>query len=143
MCVSKYVCLFLVYSFLGWIFESAFCTTKSGKWENRGFLYGPIVPIYGTGAVAISLIVRLPVGRGVVLSPALIYIISVIGSAILEYATSWILEKLFHALWWDYSKLPLNILGRVSLFTSLGFGFGGLSKMKRSVGDSADKIDKE
>ena len=126
MCVSKYVCLFLIYSFLGWIFESAFCTIKSGKWENRGFLYGPIVPIYGTGAVAISLIVRLSVGRGVVLSPALIYIISVIGSAILEYATSWILEKLFHALWWDYSKLPLNIHGRVSLFTSLGFGFGGL-----------------
>ena len=126
MRISKYVCLFLIYSFLGWIFESVFCTIKSGRWENRGFLYGPVVPIYGTGAVVISLVVRFCVGRGFVLSPVLIYIISVIGSAILEYVTSWILEKLFHALWWDYSKLPLNINGRISLFTSLGFGFGGL-----------------
>ena len=52
--------------------------------------------------------------------------ISVIGSAILEFTTSWVLEKLFHAVWWDYSNLPFNLQGRISLFTSLGFGFAGL-----------------
>ena len=127
MWISRYVCLFLIYSYLGWIYETVFCTIKEGKWENRGFLYGPITPIYGAGAVAISVIVRLFAERGAALSPWLIYIISVFGSAILEYATSWGMEKIFHALWWDYSNLPLNVHGRISLFTSLGFGFAGLA----------------
>ncbi len=126
MWISKYVCLFLIYSFLGWIYETVFCTIKDGKWENRGFLYGPVVPIYGTGAVAISVIVYFFAGQGIILSPWLVYVISVIGSAFLEYTTSWIMEKLFHALWWDYSHFPLNLHGRISLFTSLGFGAAGL-----------------
>ena len=126
MWISKYVCLFMIYSFMGWVYESIFCTIKGGKWENRGFLYGPVCPIYGTGAVAISVIMNLTLGNGVVLSAWQIFAISVIGSAVLEYVTSWALEKLFRAAWWDYSKLPLNIHGRISLFTSLGFGLGGL-----------------
>lgn len=126
MWISRYVCLFLIYSCLGWIYETIYCTILDGKWENRGFLYGPVVPIYGTGAVAISFVVHFSAGHGVDLSPGLIYIISVFGSAVLEYTTSWGMEKIFHALWWDYSKLPLNLHGRISLFTSLGFGVAGL-----------------
>lgn len=126
MWISRYVCLFLIYSCLGWIYETIFCTIKEGKWENRGFLYGPVVPIYGTGAVAISLVVHFSAGRGAAFSPWLIYVISVLGSAVLEYTTSWGIEKLFHALWWDYSSLPLNVHGRISLLTSLGFGVAGV-----------------
>ena len=126
MWISRYVCLFMVYSFMGWVYETVFCTVKGGKWENRGFLIGPICPIYGTGAVIISLLMDRTIGNGADIRLWQIYLISVVGSALLEYITSWTLEKLFHAVWWDYSNLPLNIHGRISLFTSLGFGLGGL-----------------
>ena len=59
MIVSKYICLFFIYSFLGWIYETIFCTIKGGKWENRGFLYGPICPIYGTGAALVIFLTEL------------------------------------------------------------------------------------
>ena len=126
MVVSKYVCLFMIYSLIGWVYESIYCTVKSGKWENRGFLYGPACPIYGTGAVAISILITLTAGADVSFEPWQIFLISVAGSAVLEYITSWALEKTFHALWWDYSYLPFNLNGRISLFTSLGFGGAGL-----------------
>ena len=126
MWISKYVCLFIIYSFMGWVYETIFCTIKGGKWENRGFMYGPVCPIYGTGAIAASLIMKLTLENQIELSWWQIYLISVAGSAVLEYVTSLALEKLFHAVWWDYSNLPLNLHGRISLFTSLGFGFGGL-----------------
>ena len=126
MLISRYVCLFTIYSVMGWIYESIYSTVKTGKWDNRGFLFGPVCPIYGTGAVTIILITGLANDGGLDLVPWQIFIISVVGSAILEYVTSWTLEKLFHAVWWDYSHLPLNLNGRISLFTSLGFGGGGL-----------------
>ena len=126
MWISRYVCLFIIYSFMGWVYETIFCTIKDGKWENRGFLYGPVCPIYGTGAIAISVIMKLTLESQIELIWWQIFLISVVGSAVLEYVTSWALEKLFHAIWWDYSNLPLNLHGRISLFTSLGFGLGGL-----------------
>lgn len=126
MWISRYVCLFMIYSLMGWVYETVFCTIKGGKWENRGFLYGPVCPIYGTGAVAISLIMKLALLKGIELREWQIFVISVVGSAILEYFTAWALEKMFHATWWDYTDFPMNIQGRVSLFTSLGFGLGGL-----------------
>ena len=126
MWISRYVCMFLIYSYLGWLFETSLCTVKCGKWENRGFLYGPVVPIYSAGALAITVVVDLTAQKGIVYSPWSIYCISVLGSAVLEYITSWAMEKIFHALWWDYSGLPLNVQGRISLFTSLGFGIAGL-----------------
>ena len=116
----------MIYSLIGWVYESIYCTVKSGKWENRGFLYGPACPIYGTGAVAISILITLTAGADVSFEPWQIFLISVAGSAVLEYITSWALEKTFHALWWDYSYLPFNLNGRISLFTSLGFGGAGL-----------------
>ena len=111
---------------MGWIYETLFCTIKTGEWDNRGFLFGPVCPIYGTGTVTIITIVGLANEGGLSMLPWQVFLISVVGSAILEYVTSWALEKLFHAVWWDYSHLPLNLHGRISLFTSLGFGGGGL-----------------
>ena len=126
MWLSRYICLFVIYSFMGWIYETLYCTIKNGKWENRGFLFGSACPIYGTGAVAISVIMKVAIGNGILLSLWQIFLIAFIGSAGLEYITSWGLEKLFHAAWWDYSDFPLNLHGRISLFTSMGFGLAGL-----------------
>ncbi len=126
MWLSRYICLFFIYSLMGWIYETLYCTIKSSKWQNRGFLYGPACPIYGTGAVAISLVMRAALANVVMLHVWHVFLIAFIGSACLEYLTSWGLEKLFHAAWWDYSDLPLNLHGRISLFTSLGFGIAGL-----------------
>ena len=125
MLISRFICLFIIYSIFGWIYESLFCTVSQGKWENRGFLYGPVCPIYGTGAVAITLVMSM-VGIAGEIEPWKIFAISVAGSVVLEFTTSWVLEELFHAVWWDYSNLPFNLQGRISLFTSLGFGVVGL-----------------
>ena len=128
MWLSRYVCLFFFYSAVGWVYESVLCTVNTGKWENRGFLFGPICPIYGCGAVTISAIAAFLPGMGdgpTVGNILRIFLISFFGSMVLEYATSWVLEKLFHAVWWDYSDLPFNLNGRISLFTALGFGIAG------------------
>lgn len=126
MIVCRYVCLFILYSMMGWVFESFLCTVNGKKWENRGFLYGPSIPIYGAGATAATILLSETERRGIALEPWQVFLISVLGSAVLEYTTSWTLEKLFHAMWWDYSDLPFNLNGRISLFTSLGFGIAGL-----------------
>ena len=98
-------------------------TLWSGKWESRGFLFGPIIPIYGIGAF-IGLIVFTINNPNA--SKLVVFLTGFIGSIVLEYPTSVILEKLFHAYWWDYSIAPFNINGRVSLFSSLGFGIAAL-----------------
>ncbi len=121
--IHRLIIIFMIYSVFGWIFESAYCTLKDNRWENRGFLFGPSVPIYGVGSILISLISQFSPR---VLSIPEIFVISFFGSIVLEYITSLCLEKIFHASWWDYSNLPFNIKGRVSLFTSLGFGCGGI-----------------
>ncbi len=127
--LAEYICLFFIYGILGWVYESLFCILKTKKWEKRGFLFGPCCPIYGFGAVAISLIAALlpaspqePLWAGLLR----IFLISVFGSMILEYATSVALEKAFHAVWWDYSDMPFNLNGRISLFSTLGFGAAGI-----------------
>lgn len=127
MWISKYFVYFVVFSVMGWVYESAFCTITGGKWQNRGFLYGPVCPIYGVGATSITFIVDQAEAHGLEeLYWWQIFLIAFFGSIVLEYATSYTLEKLFHAYWWDYSDIPLNIHGRVCLPASIGFGVAGL-----------------
>lgn len=126
MWLSKHILIFIIFSFLGWVWESIYCTLCKLKWQARGFLYGPICPIYGFGAVACICLVEFTQSLGIEPSWWQVFLISVVASAILEYTTSWGLEKLFHAYWWDYSNVPLNLNGRISLPTSLGFGLAGL-----------------
>lgn len=115
MIISKVVIWFFMYSAAGWIYEVVYSTITTRHWDNRGFLYAPICPIYGFGAVScVLLLQRFNIWQ--------IFILGVLGSAILEYVTAWALERLFHALWWDYSKVPLNINGYICLPASLGFG---------------------
>lgn len=110
---------FILYSITGWIYETAFCSIKKLKWDNRGMLTGPYCPIYGVGAVLdVLLCSRLPDAKSV-------FFACMLGSAVLEYVTSYTTERLFHAVWWDYSSLPFNLKGRICLSCSLGFGFAG------------------
>lgn len=127
MWISKYFVYFVIYSFMGWIYESIFCTIKNGKWQNRGFLYGPVCPIYGVGATLITFIIdEMNVCGWSTPAWWQIFLIAFLGSIVLEYVTSYLLEKLFHAYWWDYSDIPFNIHGRVCLPASIGFGVAGL-----------------
>lgn len=127
MIISRYFVLFVIGSFLGWVYECIFCTVQTRQWQNRGFLYGPVCPIYGIGVVGASLIVTfLPSVSGGSAPWWQIFIACAVGSAILEYSTSAILERRFHAKWWDYSDKPLNVNGRICLPYTLAFGVAGV-----------------
>ena len=121
--LSYYVTYFIAMSILGYIYETCAMTLWSGKWENRGFLYGPVIPIYGVGSLLATILFTNVMDS---YTPTLVFFIGFLGSAILEFPTSVILEKLFHAYWWDYSSAPFNIQGRVSLFSSMGFGIAAI-----------------
>lgn len=126
MLVCQIFVWFIVYSVVGWIWESTYCTIVERKWQNRGFLYGPACPIYGTGIVGIMLLWHHTLEQGTTLAWWQVFLAMAVGSAILEYVTHWALEKLFHAYWWDYSNMPLNLNGRICLPATIFFGLGGL-----------------
>lgn len=111
------VLLFFIYGFLGWCAEVAFAACKNGRFVNRGFLNGPICPIYGFGLIGVVLMLRPMQGNLLML-----YIGSFLLTSLIELITGFLLEKLFHAKWWDYSKMPLNIGGYVCLLFSLIWG---------------------
>lgn len=112
---------FYIYSFLGWCFESSYVSIRSKKWINRGFMNGPFLPIYGSGAVII-LFSTLPFMS----SPILVYIMSVISATLLELVTGKIMETLFKVKYWDYSNNFLNYKGYICLMSSIAWGFMGL-----------------
>lgn len=126
MFVCQLFVWFVIYSVVGWIWESAYCTAVEHSWQNRGFLYGPYCPIYGTGIVGIMLLWHRVLEQGRTPAWYEVFLVVMVGSAVLEYATHWALEKLFHAYWWDYSNMPLNLNGRICLPASVFFGLGGL-----------------
>ena len=135
MLIAEYFVRFIFFSFLGWIYECTYCTVKSGHWENRGFLIGPVCPIYGFGAVGAWVIfTRLHIFKNGLMGTEQpvwkIFLICAIGSAILEYSISWLLERLFNAKWWDYSDTPLNINGRICLPATCAFGVAGVLIVK-------------
>lgn len=108
---------FFIYSFLGWVWESAYVSIKSRKLVNRGFVNGPFCTIYGAGAVTIYLILR-PLRENL----ALLYLGGVVVATALEYITGWIMETVFHTRWWDYSDKKFNLHGYISLASSLLWG---------------------
>lgn len=119
--ICRYFNMFIIYSFMGWIYESIVMTLWNGKWDNRGFLFGPLCPIYGIGALSISILFdKFSFGA------TEIFLIGMVGSAVLEYTTAWMLEVMFHAYWWDYSGVPLNIKGRICVPATVGFGIAAL-----------------
>ncbi|MBO5617428.1 MAG: putative ABC transporter permease [Pseudobutyrivibrio sp.] len=125
--LSRYFVYFIIYSFIGWIYETCFCTIHEKTWQNRGFLYGPCIPLYGVGATLAQIIfIDLPIDTLRHASYVTIFFGCAIGSFILEYSTSYALEKKFNARWWYYSDMPLNIHGRVCLPFTCCFGFAGI-----------------
>ncbi len=131
MVIAQYFVELIFYSFLGWIWESIYCSAKEKKWADRGFLFGPICPIYGSCVVVASIAFRFIPWLSDQTFPVWgIFIVCAIGSAIAEFSTSWVLEKRFHARWWDYSKVPLNLQGRICLPVSVAFGIAGILVVK-------------
>ncbi len=109
--------IFYLSSFIGYILEVFWCYLGSKKFVNRGFLCGPVIPIYGLGALLI-LFCLLRYYE----DPVVVFVFGVIITSALEYFTSFILEKIFHNKWWDYSNRKYNINGRICLQNSFAFG---------------------
>lgn len=128
MIISQLFDCFVIFSFVGWIYECTYCTCRGGHWQNRGFLYGPVCPIYGSGVVLALVVFHLipPMPSGEAYPIWEIFLVCAAGSAVLEFVTSWVLEKCFHALWWDYSSVPFNIQGRICPPATCGFGIAGV-----------------
>ena len=121
--LSRYNIYFIILSFAGYIYECLAMVLWTGKWDNRGFLFGPVIPIYGVGALFGSILFSVYMPEH---TPLQVFLIGMFASAILEYVVHYALEKMFNAYWWDYSKSPLNINGRICLPASLGFGLAAL-----------------
>ena len=118
------VLLFFAYSFLGWCIEVTLKYFQFHRFINRGFLTGPWLPIYGSGAVLITLAVNglAPLESSVGTTFALSFVLC----GTVEYGTSYVMEKRFHARWWDYSQKPMNLHGRVWIGNLVLFGLGGV-----------------
>ena len=115
--VSQWLLFFYIYCFFGWVWECCYVSARKGKWVNRGFLHGPALPIYGSGAMVI-LVSTIGVRDNI----ALIFLFGMISSTILEFVTGYCMEKMFGVRYWDYSNQPLNLMGHICLFVSLGWG---------------------
>lgn len=116
---------FAVYAFLGWCVEVSFCTVTTGGFTNRGFLHGPVCPIYGFGVVIVVLCLT-PLQNNLLF----LFAGSVLLTSLLEYVTGFVLEKVFHSKWWDYSDLPFNLHGYICLKFSLLWGAACVLVMK-------------
>ena len=118
--VFTYFMLFFIYAILGWIIETTLVSIEKRKFVNRGFLIGPYCPIYGFGGLAITVLLK-----NYTKDPIVLFLMAVIICGTLEYFTSYIMEKIFKARWWDYSAKKYNINGRICLETVVPFGILG------------------
>ncbi len=114
---SQWLLFFFLYCFLGWLWESCYVSVKKGEWINRGFLRGPIVPIYGFGAV-IVLWLTLPVSSNLFL----VFLLGMLGATALEYLTGAAMERQLHVRYWDYSSHRFNLKGYICPECSLAWG---------------------
>lgn len=126
--IDEILTMFMVYSVIGWLWETPFVSFSQKRWINRGFLHGPVIPIYGFAAVTMMISMRAiePYVQKLNFFTVLFAILymAVIAS-FWEYITSYLLEKLFHTRWWDYSERKFNLNGRIALDCSIGWGIGG------------------
>lgn len=109
--------IFFIYAFLGWCIEVTRFAAREKKFINRGFLSGPYCPIYGFGVVSVLLLLT-PIKNNL----PLLFISSIVLTSSLEFLVGFILEKLFHQKWWDYSTYRFNIKGYICLYTSVFWG---------------------
>ncbi|MCI8614215.1 MAG: hypothetical protein HFJ01_03795 [Lachnospiraceae bacterium] len=116
--VSEWLFFFYFYCFFGWVFESTFVSVKSRRFVNRGFMRGPFLPIYGSGAI-MMLLVSMPFQDNIFLT----YIAGCIGATILELVTGIAMESLFKVRYWDYSNQRFNYKGHICLSSTIAWGF--------------------
>lgn len=116
--IIKYVIMFFFYSFAGWCLESLYCSIGEKRLINRGFLTGPLCPIYGTAAIVLVVLIYNPFKDNLLI----VFLLGILLCDIVEYLTSLIMEKLFAARWWDYTYELFNIAGRICLKHSLYWG---------------------
>lgn len=109
--------LFFCYSFLGWFTETAYCGIAQKHFTNRGFLSGPLCPVYGFGALLVIYLLE-PLSENLLA----LFVGGMLLTSILEYLTGWLLETIFHTKWWDYSQHRFQIHGRVCLLNATLFG---------------------
>lgn len=119
--LESYILLFFISAVLGWIMEVICKLFEFHRFINRGFLIGPYCPIYGVGSVAVTASLTRYAD-----SPIVVFIMAIVICGILEYMTSYVMEKLFHARWWDYSQRHMNLNGRICASTLIPFGLLGL-----------------
>lgn len=115
--IDQFISFFFIYSFLGWCTEVCFQALSKGKLVNRGFLNGAVCPIYGVGVVLVVWLLDPLASCGLLLFAGAVALCSA-----LEWLTGFVLEKLFHHKWWDYSKEPFNIGGYICLRFSIMWG---------------------
>lgn len=116
--MTQWLFFFYTYCFLGWCFESAYVSICTHKFVNRGFMRGPFLPIYGSGAIMMY-VVSMPFQHNIVLT----YLAGCVGATALEYITGVLMETLFHIRYWDYSNKKFNFQGHICLSSTLAWGF--------------------
>lgn len=121
----NYLWYFVIFSVIGWCLEVAYHAVTCGKFINRGFLNGPVCPIYGAGAVALIAALK-PFGENMIV----LFVSASIIASVLEFITGYVLEKMFNMKWWDYSNIPFNIKGYICLKFSLCWGIVGTFLMR-------------
>jgi len=128
---------FLIYSFFGWVMEVAYAALTKGKVVNRGFLNGPVCPVYGFGMLGILALVKNLdnldlTGQTItdVWEPLQLFFYGMIICSVIEYIAGWALDKIYHARWWDYSNVPFNINGYICLKFSVLWGIGVVIAVK-------------
>lgn len=121
----SYCIFFFIYSFLGWIMEVTLTLITDKKFVNRGFLLGPCCPIYGCGCILLNLLLHNYTNNILVL-----FILTMFTCSLLEYITSFLMEKIFKLRWWDYSQMKFNINGRICLETMTPFSILGVLAIK-------------
>lgn len=115
--VTQLILFFFFYAFVGWVMETCYCSFIERKYVARGFLYGPICPIYGVGVLLMILFFKPLTGN-----PVLFYITAVVVMSAWEYLVGWFLEATTHVKYWDYSHFRYNLNGRICLPISLTWG---------------------
>ncbi len=134
--IRIYFLLFMIYSVIGWCMEVTCKLIQYKRFINRGFLIGPYCPIYGYGAILITILLK-----KYIYDPWVLFVMAILVCGTLEYLTSFFMEKIFKARWWDYSQRKFNLNGRVCLGTIIPFGILGLFIMYVSNPFLLDKLE--
>ena len=115
--LTQWILFFFFYSFVGWLWESGYVSVRKRQWVNRGFMYGPMLPLYGSGALTV-LISTMGVRENILL----IFLFGMMAATLLEYVTGAVMERIFRVRYWDYRNQKFNLNGYICVSSSLCWG---------------------